>query len=255
MVNPLVPKIALLYYTADQLDSPAIDYWQIHHIFMDENGIPQLKAGEPVKRKTLEALCHTMLPVINRRLGWVDPRLLGYGWGIDGPLIFWCPPVRKPMYFGKSADLKSGVVEWPSLILVARPDSLQVFVSGGIGRPELKTPLLKSPFYNVNAQHGVCCGSSQIPDHCWPAAIPGWTAAFYRSAFTHTNAEDEAILKKGTMRKLWGDLISGRRKRFPYHLLKPAGFTVGGLLERIGLGESERQPSTTAITGDDGTDL
>src|SRR5581483_9630275 len=107
-----------------------------------------------------------------------------------------------------------------------RPDSLLVFVSGGDGRPELKTPLLKSPFYNVNAQHEVCCGSSQIPDHCWPAAIPGWTTAFYQSAFTHTNTEDAAVLKKGTMRKLWGDLISGRRKHFPYHLIKPAGISV-----------------------------
>ncbi|MFY9269012.1 MAG: PRTRC system protein B [Candidatus Manganitrophaceae bacterium] len=241
MANQLELNTALLYFTGcDPDSSEAIHYWQIHPIEISEKGIPLLKEGHPVEMKELEALCKTTLPSLVRNIGWIDPGLLAYGVGAEGPLVFFRPEVRRPIYFGRQTNLPSGVVLWPSLVFVAHSRRLSVFAVKGSERPQRPTPLLMAPFLNVNSHHEVCLGSSEAPKECRPQEMAGWAEAFYKSAFTHTNAPDHHFLKKGTIVQLWGELLSASRKRFPYHLLKPAGITLGQLLERIRLDECKR---------------
>lgn len=241
MVQTLNLNAALLYYTGrDSLPSEAIHYWQIHPIEISEKGIPLLREGRPVEMKDLESLCRATAPDLIRNIGWIDPMLLAYGVGSEGPLVFFRPQVRRPIYFGRQISLKSGVVLWPSLVLVAFSRRLYVFVTETTLRPALSTSLLMPPFLNVNTNHEVCLGSSRIPGGCRPQEMETWAEAFYTSAFTHTNAPDNHFLKQGTIVQLWEALLSGKRKRFPYHLLKPAGITLRQLLQKIGLDESER---------------
>jgi PRTRC genetic system protein B len=241
VANQLKLNTALLYYTGRDPDtSDVIHYWQIHPIEISEKGVPLLKEGRPVEMKELEALCRATLPNLVRSIGWIDPGLLAYGVGVAGPLVFFRPEVRRPIYFGRQTKLPSGVVLWPSLVFVAHSRRLSVFVVKGPERPQWPTPLLMAPFLNVNSRHEVCLGSSKAPRECLPQDMEGWAEAFYKSAFTHTNAPDDHFLKKGSIVQLWKELLSGARKRFPYHLLKPAGMNLEQLLQRIGLDESKR---------------
>lgn len=241
MVQTLHLNVALLHYTGRDPDrSDVIHYWQIHPVEISEKGIPLLKEGRPVEMKELEALCRATLPNLVRNIGWIDPGLLAYGVGVAGPLVFFRPEVRRPIYFGRQTKLPSGRVLWPSLVFVAHSRRLSVFVVKGSERPALSTPLLMAPFLNVDTRHEVCLGSSQAPRECRPQDMERWAEAFYKSAFTHTNAPDHHFLKKGTMVQLWKELLSGKRKHFPYHLLNPAGITLRQLLERIGLHEQKR---------------
>ena len=267
MANKLTLQTALLYYTGSDPDtSEPINYWQIHPIAHSPEGLPQLKEGHPIEMKELESLCKATSPNLIRNIGWIDPMLLAYGAGSEGPLVFFRPEVRRPIYFGRQTSLKSGVVLWPSLVLVAFSRRLHVFAAKGAKRPTRSTPLLMAPFHNVDGNHEVCLGSSRAPRACRPQDMGAWAEAFYTSSFTHLNAPDNQLLKKGTLENLWGDLLSGAGKRsavkisfqakiygvplifrarayfkrFPYRLLKPAGINLGELLKRIGLDEHKR---------------
>ncbi|WP_168058489.1 PRTRC system protein B [Candidatus Manganitrophus noduliformans] len=241
MAQTLHLSAALLYYTGeDPLPAEAIHYWQIHPIEMSEKGIPLLREGRPVQMKDLESLCKATLPNLIQNVGWIDPALLAYGAGVEGPLVFFRPEVRRPIYFGRQTSLKSGMVLWPSLVMVAFCRKLYVFATKGRMRPTQSTSLLMAPFLNVDVHHEVCLGSSRLPNGCRPQNMEAWAEAFYASAFTHNNAPDHHFLKKGTMVELWEALLSGKLKRFPYHLLKPAGITLRQLLQRIGLDECKR---------------
>lgn len=167
MANQLKLNTALLYYTGRDPDSSdAVHYWQIHSVEISEKGIPLLKEGRPVEMKELEALCRATLPNLVQNIGWIDPGLLAYGVGAEGPLVFFRPEVRRPIYFGRQTKLPSGVVIWPSLVFVAHSRRLSVFAVKGSERPQRPTPLLMAPFLNVNSRHEVCLGSSEAPKGC-----------------------------------------------------------------------------------------
>ncbi len=228
-IHPLRLNTALLQYTGEE-PSSTTHYWQVHPIRIDQNGVPHLEAGRGMTQECIEALCKAVLPSLVSNTGWIDEDLLAYGSGMSGPLVFFRPSVRRPIYFGRGAPLKSGMAPWPALVMVASPRDLSVYVVRGDKRPELSTPLYCAPFYNVYYNHKVCIGQSKIPPKCTPSTLDAWSEAFYKSAFTHPNANNEDFLLQGTLEKLWGDLLSGKRKRFPYSWLKPAKKTLKQLL-------------------------
>lgn len=248
MVAHLRLKGAFLCYCTDEEThyGESTHYWQIHPVVADPKGVPHLQAGRSVTRAELESLCRQISPSLLTRIGWVDPTLLAYGFGASGPLIFFRPSVRRPIYFGRGTDLKSGMTVWPSMVMVADPGGLSVYVVEGEKRPGLDAPLLKPPFFNVYIDHRVCTGKTKTPRECRPSDIDAWAESFYNSAFTHPNAHDRDFLVKGTIEKLWSELLSGKRKRFPYHLLRPAGKTLRQLLIERNLYEPKRPPSAKA---------
>jgi len=244
MVETLELKTALFCYANSNNFGGAIHYWQIHPVRTDAKGVPHLEAGRSVSKRLLEELCKCVLPSLISRLGWVDPSLLAYGSGDNGPLIFFRPSVRRPIYFGQGTGLKSGMVRWPSMVMLAEPSKLSVYVVKGDKRPDLDTELLCPPFLNVYHDYSVCIGQTKTPSGCRPCDIEAWAESFYNSAFTHPNANDRDFLSKGTLEQFWQALLSGKRKRFPYHLLKPAGKTLRQLLIERDLYEPKRPASS-----------
>lgn len=239
-VETLELKTALLCYADSNNFRAAAHYWQIHPVRTDSKGVPHLEAGRSVSNRALEALCKAVVPALVTRLGWVDPSLLAYGSGDNGPLIFFRPATRRPIYFGHGAGLKSGIVPWPSMVMLAEPSNLFVYVVKGDKRPELDAALLCPPFLNVYPDHSVCIGQTKTPSGCRPGDIEAWAESFYNSAFTHPNGDDRDFLIKGTLEQFWRALLSGKRKRFPYHLVRPAGMTLRQLLIERNLYEPER---------------
>jgi len=244
MVETLELKTALLCYADSNTYGGAVHYWQIHPVMTDAKGVPHLEAGRSVSKRALEELCKCVLPSLISRLGWVNPSLLAYGSGDNGPLVFFRPSVRRPIYFGHRTGLKSGIVLWPSMVMLAEPSKLLIYIVKGNERPDLDTTLLCPPFLNVYQDHSVCTGQTKTPAGCRPCDIEAWAESFYNSAFTHSNVNDRDFLIKGTLEQFWQALLSGKRKRFPYHLIKPAGKTLQQLLIERNLYEPKRPASS-----------
>ncbi|MFQ5779535.1 MAG: PRTRC system protein B [Nitrospiria bacterium] len=249
MVETLELKRALLCYTSSTPYGGAVHYWQIHPVTTDSKGVPHLEAGRSVSRIVLEALCKDVVPSLVARLGWVDLSLLAYGSGVNGPLVFFRPSIRRPIYFGHGTGLKSGIVPWPSMIMLAEPSRLFVYVVKGNRRPGLDAELFCPPFMNVYPDQSVCIGETKTPSGCRPCDIEAWAESFYNSAFTHPNGNDQDFLIKGTLEAFWHALLTGKRRRFPYNLVKPVGKTLRQLLIERNLYEPKR-PSSSETSSD-----
>lgn len=233
MVEQLQLHTALLLY--GNTGGESFHYWQIHPVTINDQNSPQFEAGRSVTQEDLETICKQVLPSLVSPVGWIDSKLLAYGAGTNGPLIFYRSSIKRAMFFGRQCALKSGVVPWPSMLMVVNPPDLSVYVIEGDQRPQLETELLYPPFFNVYSDCSVCVGQTDTPDNAKPSSMDDWAESFYTSAFTHTNTDDRHFLKKGTIEKFWGDLLSGKRKRFPYHFLKSTQKTVKQLLKEQGL--------------------
>jgi len=148
--------------------------------------------------------------------------------------VWWEPAQTRVLHFsGASADVQamSGLaVPFPPLVFVADSASLSVFALQKDARPEVDTPLMRAPTYNTYADGGVCLGSTVRPDPNDPGAEHAWSAAFFRSTFTHATSLP-FLAWGGTYSEL---LRAARKKRrFPLEALKPAGKTLGTLLSGL----------------------
>lgn len=233
MIHQLHLRGALLLY--GNTEGETIHHWQLHPVTLNKQKKPQLEAGRSITQEDLETICKQVVPSLVRQVGWIDPHLLAYGTGINGPLIFYRPSIKRAIYFGKQCPLESGIVPWPAMIMVVKPPNLSIFVFKGDQRPNLETELLAPPFLNVYSDYSVCIGHTNTPRNAKPGDIDKWAESFYNSAFTHTNTTDQQFLKKGTLEGFWKNLLNQKRKRFPYHLLKSTGKTVRMLLKEKGL--------------------
>ncbi|WDT73656.1 MAG: hypothetical protein MPW17_22210 (plasmid) [Candidatus Manganitrophus sp.] len=205
MIQQLDLKAALLYYRGDP--SAAGDYWQIHSVEKDKAGVPVLREGIPVQRRTLAELCKEILPSLYQNIGWIDPGLLAYGAGSEGPLLFWRPSIRRSIYFGRTLKLESGIVTWPALVFLARPKELHVFAVNADQRPELDTPLLMPPFFNIYEDCRVCLGTTRAPATCWPDETQRWGKPFIKASSPRRGRRIGFSLRGGPWR------LSGARVR------------------------------------------
>ncbi len=124
---------------------------------------------------------------------------------------------------------------WPALVFLARPKELHVFAVNADQRPELDTPLLMPPFFNIYEDCRVCLGTTRAPATCWPDETQRWGEAFYKSEFTQAGAKDRLFLKRGSLAAFWRSRPAAKTNGFPYAQLKGAGLTIRDLLRRAGL--------------------
>lgn len=239
MIQRLNLKAALLYYRG--ATNTDVDYWQIHRVEADKGGVPVLAEGVPVDRGTLTELCKEILPSLYQNVGWIDPGLLAYGAGSAGPLLFWRPSIRKSIFFGRTLELQNGIVTWPALVFLASPKALRVFAANVDQRPDLDTPLLMPPFFNVYDDCRVCLGTTRVPATCWPDETPRWGEAFFKSEFTQAGAKDRVFLKRGSLTSFWRARLEVKADRFPYAQLQSAGVTIRDLMRREGLQKDKKQ--------------
>jgi len=145
--------------------------------------------------------------------------------------VWWELAQARVLHFdGASADVQamSGLaVPFPPLVFVADGAALSVFALQQDARPDVGTPLMRAPTYNTYADGGVCLGSTVRPDPNDPAPEHAWSAAFFRSTFTHATAVP-FLAWGGTYSELLK--AARKKKRFPPEALRPSGKTLGTLL-------------------------
>jgi PRTRC genetic system protein B len=166
-----------------------------------------------------------------------------------GLLAWWRPAAPATLWFsvrdghGKATRshplnrLSGSKFPMPPLVFVVSGSHLRVFAMKQDTHPDAKTPLIASPFWNVNSSGTVCTGSMKLPALPTVNDLAKIEQAFFQSNFTHNNYHgrngNASGPHKGKHEALW--LTARRKKRFPIHLLHPEPIsTLGKILNVTG---------------------
>ena len=160
----------------------------------------------------------------------------------DSDLLVWHrPALRRPIIFQTqdkqlNADVSGRPVLHPPLLFVGRPGKIAVYALTGPERPVADTPLFRAPYFNLYATGSMCEGNVPLPPAPTPTddTLAGYEAAFYDSAFVHTNLGNSNIIKWSSGHAgFWRDMKS--TVHFPNQALIPLRtggkpLTVGNVL-------------------------
>ncbi len=161
----------------------------------------------------------------------------------DSDLLVWHrPATRRPIIFqtqdkALNADVSGWPVLHPPLLFVARPGRIAAYALTGPERPGMDTPLCRAPYFNLYPTGSMCEGNVPLPPAPTPTeeTLAGYEAAFYDSAFVHTNLGSRNIIQwKNGHAGFWRDMKT--TVHFPGHALvrlKKGGIplTVGMVLK------------------------
>lgn len=164
----------------------------------------------------------------------------------DSDLLVWhLPAMRRPIIFQThdkqlNADVSGRPVLHPPLLFVARPGRIAVYVLASGDRPGMDTPLFRAPYFNLYPTGSMCEGNVPLPPAPTPteATLAGYEAAFYDSAFVHTNLGHGQLIRwQGGHAGFWRDMLKPEYIgcRFPTSALVPLHLdgkplTVAGVL-------------------------
>ncbi len=147
-------------------------------------------------------------------------------------LVWWRPPTRRPIIFqtrdeGFNREMSGRSVLHPALLFVGRPKGLAVYAlpyysAAASPRPAAADPLCRAPYHNIYLTGAMCEGNVPMPAAPAPTeeVVAGYEAAFYDSAFAHTNIAGRVIHWPGGHDGLWRAMADARRL-FPAHALVP----------------------------------
>ena len=215
----LQPTSALVVYRHPGVEVPVV----INHPVHVDGGSAVLGAGTPVSQAAMEALMSSLdaFP-----LGLQAENVLARG--KDG-LIFWerartwrfSFDTRQP-----DLDRLSGrMIPMPALVFkVTHGRNMQVYALKDNARPGPDTPLFAPPTMNTG-RGMVCLGNTQLPQRLDPEHPELWSAAYFRSTFTHSaNAMN--------WQSSYGDLLrlAIKKRRFPTEHLGKTLSTLRGLV-------------------------
>ena len=184
----------------------------------------QLGAGVPLTRPGLEALAGSLGR--NLAAGWLPPNVVSLGFG---KLAWFCPAGRRRIWFKADGRFDGGAetehadtphvtklngqfAQHPPLLFVASDRQLALFALPRNQRPAATTRLYRAPYWNLWESGTMCAGNRALPASPTPAAIPQYEAAFFDSAFSHTNIP-KLCNHPGGHTGLWTELT--RRKTPP----------------------------------------
>lgn len=133
-------------------------------------------------------------------------------------MAWWLPACTRRVWFATAGDLKdrSGDCNHPPLLFIANKRTWSVFALRTNERPHASTKLYQAPYFNVWDDGQICVGNADVPETINSDAIAPYENAFFRSRFTHSNA-DKLIRRRGGAERLWLDLLDGAE--FPLHQL------------------------------------
>lgn len=222
---PLKLSQAILLYEGDR----GVCFASVHGI--DASGKqPLILEGRAF---TSEAAVRLALELSNNTMrgGFVPPELLY----LDGnAMAWWVPPARRHIAFRSEklgAPERGEVVPHPGLVFCAEHGRRWgVWAVKGSERPHEGTPLYQAPYFNVYADGGICTGNVHLPDGTTAERIKAWNDAFFGSFFTHPNVQGKLVAYKGGTFKFWTDMLDGRHREFPEHVLVPSQRTLGQML-------------------------
>jgi len=138
-------------------------------------------------------------------------------------IAWWTPENVRTMFFAPGDDeafkLNGRRFPQPPLIGKVSGRDLWVRALGENRRPDAKTKLMTSSYWNVDGETGwTCQGSMRSPDDVGIAAVSLWEQAFFQSEFTHQTGVIWLTTHPGGFLGLWRSL-AGTRKRFPLEYL------------------------------------
>jgi PRTRC genetic system protein B len=107
-----------------------------------------------------------------------------------------------------------------------------VFALKASERPDMDTPLLHSPHFNVHADANICAGNVPLPSTPTASAISEYEEAFHRSHFTHVHRTG-VVKYKGGATALWRDQLRNPDSATMLAALVPAKKTLKSAIEQI----------------------
>ncbi|CAG9195735.1 PRTRC system protein B [Paraburkholderia tropica] len=189
---------------------------------------PALLPGVPL---TLEALAE-FADLAARRTsyrGFVHERVVYLA---PNMLVWWVPACTRRVWFQHAGELgnASGDCQHPPLVFAATRGNWSVFALRDNARPDAQTALYRAPYFNVWEDGRICVGNVVTPDTLNSDSIKPYEDAFFRSRFTHANA-DKLIKGRGGAVRLWKQLLDG--SPFPLHQLIDAKCTLADVVKTI----------------------
>ncbi|MBC3871776.1 PRTRC system protein B [Undibacterium oligocarboniphilum] len=219
-------KHAILIYQSDHHNGT-------HYLTKNEvteiNGKSVIGAGTMLTADALKQVANSLKTRQKKQenLAFLDTSVIAKS---DKTIIWWVPAGKQKIFFNtKTEGLEkvAAVVDQPALVFFYSKKTWKVFALASNKRPNENTPLLVSPYLNVNDQHSICIGSTVMPKGLDHQLL---TQAFFASAFTHSNYRSRPIKYDGDREQLWIDLINGKLTQFPRKCLPKCRLTVGDLI-------------------------
>ncbi|MBR8093215.1 MULTISPECIES: PRTRC system protein B [Burkholderia cepacia complex] len=201
-----------------------------------EKGNAVIGPGQPASRAALvDALDRLAEREQTRAL--FHPRLLGRG---ADYAVWYVPPGKRHLAFNHPSvgGKKAGTCALPGLVFFLVRDDWYVFAYRGKRRPSARTPLYRTPFYNVWQEGRICVGNIDLPKQGTSAPLEQWEDAFFGTWFTHPNIPEAQLLRKGeNCGKLWMALLAGKHESFPSALLARMGMRLEDAFGKLVGGE------------------
>ena len=184
-------QTAILLYGNSSMGG-SISYATIHPVDCPSaEAAPVIRAGRPADRASLKAVCASLIESARVRSGLLSDNVLSIGLE---HVVWWSRPGDRTYFFdcretegAVSVGKRGGVAPAPSLIFVAKDQSLCVYAIKGDSRPTVDTPLFIAPLMNCWDDGRVCLGSMPLPDTTLADSITKWERSFWESNFSHPN--------------------------------------------------------------------
>lgn len=225
----LFPAVALVCYRVGN-DPHRIGFASRHPIEVSPEGVPHIKAGEPLRARELSDIVASLS---QRSLAWLDSRILAESsrtcvwWSALGVRTLWWKPVVEAGTSYDDLPTRCRALPLPALVFrLDQSHGLAVFALAGADRPGPDAPLFHAPFPNVYDLGGVCMGDAWVPDGDWKA----WEQAFFASVFTHDVGSIRRVHGFDRAFKALDKLAATKAKRFPTKWLRAANRNLAWLI-------------------------
>ncbi|QRD62727.1 hypothetical protein H8Z72_23460 (plasmid) [Xanthomonas citri pv. citri] len=221
-------------------------------------GVPHLQPGRPLTPEDEARIVALLMgredEAANAHVRLNPPNILHS----DAASTTWlCPSRVAPMVLRRADKDTTVLVRWPTLVMHARNRQLYVVALSSDAWPSDDTEVYHSPTGNVWSGTLVCTGSAVLPLSCAPSDVSAWEAAWFDSAFTHSN-HDRTITVRTTAKgkgkgkgaakqteshpdpmKYWAGK-DGDHAPFPAEHLTPLRMTLGQWIAARVWAEQER---------------
>lgn len=161
--------------------------------------------------------------IIPSKVLYVNPQQGGYA-------VWYTPPQEVPLFFASALGIPSGRGKVPAMVWKASRDELSVFALKSTTKPQAKSKLYHSPYFNVYSNGKVCMGTVRV--NITEAArledfMAQWENYFWNSYFSHLmNGHNPVTVN---IVQLWKGQVK-KDVPFPVQVLKPTNHTLQNLL-------------------------
>lgn len=222
---------AVLLYGANPR---SIDLVTLHPVAKGKNG-PVIKQGVSANKASVLEMFQGLTEHVRKPLHVLNPKIIAIS---DRSMVWWEPAAPRRIAFNcKEIGKRAGVVPQPALLFVLSIEhGWSVFALSENVRPTESTMVAVAPYLNIWETGKICVGSTPTPKGVKREDPDAWTAAFFTSAFTHTN-RDNVIKYKGGIFAFWRDMLEGKFKAFPFKVLVQSKTTVRAILNQCEKGD------------------